>query len=82
MADKPIATVTHYYDRIGVAVIKLNNSLAVGDAIKIQGPQGEFTQKVESIQLEHKQLESAKKGQEVGLKVDQPVKGKNLVFKA
>ena len=81
MADKPIATVTHYYDHIGVAVIKLNNNLAVGDTIKIQGPKEEFTQKVESIQLEHKQLQTAKKGQEVGLKVDKPVKDKNPIFK-
>ena len=81
MADKPIATVTHYYDRIGVAVVKLNGNLAVGDTVKIEGPQGEFTQKVESMQLAHTKLDTAKKGQEIGLKVDQPVKERNLVFK-
>lgn len=82
MADKPVATVTHYYDKIGVAVIKLAGDLSVGDTIKIEGPQGEFTQTAASMQFDHKPVEKAKKGQEVGLKVDQPVKPKNLVFKA
>ena len=81
MADAKIGKVTHYYDKIGVAVIELNNSLAAGDEIKISGHDNEFTQKVESMQVEHKAVEKAKKGDLVGLKVDKKVKEGDEVFR-
>lgn len=71
MADFKVGKVTHYYDKIGVAVVELTDSLSVGDTIKISGHDKEFTMKVESIQVEHQQIHDAKKGDAVGLKVDQ-----------
>ena len=74
MADKPVGMVTHYFDHIGVAVIKIEKGdLAVGDKIKIQAKDGDFEQPVESMQIEHQQIEKAKTGDEFGLKVEQPV---------
>ena len=67
-----MGTVSHYYDKIGVAVVEVTSVLHVGDHIKIAGS-GEFTQAVDSIQVEHEKKESAKKGDTVGLKVIQPV---------
>ena len=81
MADVKIGMVTHYYDRIGVGIVKLNAPLHVGDTIKVLGKNGEFTQKVESMQLEHQIIESAKRGGEVGIKFDQKVREKDGVFK-
>lgn len=81
MADKPAGKVTHYYDKIGVAVIEIQSPLAVGDEIKISGHDCEFTQKIESIQIEHEQIQKAGKGKVVGLKVDQAVKENDLIFK-
>ncbi|PIR48800.1 hypothetical protein COU80_03865 [Candidatus Peregrinibacteria bacterium CG10_big_fil_rev_8_21_14_0_10_55_24] len=71
---KSIGTVTHFYDRIGVAVIKLKAALKVGDIIHFSRKGEElFCQPVESIQIDHETLKAAKKGQEIGLKVTTPV---------
>lgn len=81
MADKKVGTITHYYDKISVAIIDLTAALSVGDKVKIVKDDGEFELKVESMQVDHKQVEKAKKGDVVGLKVSQPVKAKAKVYK-
>lgn len=81
MADTKIGVVTHYYDKIGVGIVRLDGTLGVGDNIKIVGKNGEFTQAVSSMQIEHQSLKSAKKGDEVGIKLDNAVKEKDQVFK-
>lgn len=69
-AEKVIGKVTHYYDRIGVAVVALEENLKIGDTIRLKRGKTEFTQKALSIQKDHTPLTVAHKGQEVGLKVD------------
>lgn len=82
MADFKIGKVTHYYDKIGVAVVELDGTLVVGDSIKFaRGGEDLFTQKVESIQIEHEKVDSAGKGQVVGLKTEQEVKEGAEVYK-
>ena len=71
---KPIGTVIHYYDKIGVGVIKLKGSLKVGDTIKLQRGDQEFTQTIESIQVNHENIEKAKKGDDVGIKLNEKIK--------
>jgi translation elongation factor EF-1alpha len=77
-----VGTVTHYYDKIAVAVIKLaSGDIKVGDEIKFQDKEGnEFTQKVDSMQIEHASIDIAKKGDEFGLKVEKEVKPRTSVF--
>ena len=79
---KPIGTVVHYFDKIGVGVLKLNGTLKVGDTITLKRNDDEFSQPVESLQVDHENIPSAKKGDDVGLKLEQPVKEGTLVFKA
>ncbi len=79
---KPIGTVIHFFDKIRVAVVKLNAALKIGDKIRIEGHGKSFEQTVSSMQIEHEKLTEAKKGQEVGMKVTQPVKAGDIVFKA
>lgn len=82
MADTKIGKVTHYYDKIGVAVIELSANLKVGDTIKFtRGGEDLFNQTVSSIQMEHQNVEEAGKGQAVGLKVEQEVKDGAEVYK-
>jgi translation elongation factor EF-1alpha len=70
-----LGKITHYYDHIGVAVVKImKKPLAVGDTVKISHGDDTFTQTVESLQKEHEQLKKAKPGDIVGMKVDKPVK--------
>jgi putative protease len=70
---KKIGTVTHYYNNIGVAVLELSGKLSVGDRVKFVSGKNEFEQTVESMQIEHENIKSAKKGDMIGLKVDEKV---------
>ena len=77
-----VGTVTHYFNKIGVAVVALNSSLKCGDTIRItKGGNPKFSQIVESIEIEHEQVEEAKAGEEIGLKVKQVVRKGCSVFK-
>lgn len=74
MPEKAIGKITHYFGNIGVAVLKLSGKLKVDDEIHIVGHGADFTQKVDSMQVEHEQIKAAKKGDDVGLKVAEKVK--------
>jgi len=79
--EQLIGEITHYFGKIGVAVIKLEDILRVGDNIKIVGGGTEFTQPVESMQIEHAQVQEAKAGESIGLKVAKKVKEGYKVYK-
>ncbi|MGI5826066.1 MAG: hypothetical protein ACOX50_01485 [Patescibacteria group bacterium] len=81
MADVKVGKITHYFDRIGVAVVELSDTLKTGDKVRIGGIIEDFQMTVSSMQVEHEQLEEAKKGDTIGMKVDQPVKVGDEVFK-
>ena len=84
MADVKVGEITHYYDKISVAVLKLTDeSLKVGETIKVTDKDGNerFVQEVASMQIEHQSIPEAKAGQEVGLKVEQEVKESDVVYK-
>ncbi len=78
---KLIGEVTHFYDQINVAVIAVKKELRLGDTIEFVGHGKSFVQKVYSMQIEHEQVSVAKKGQIIGMKVAEPVKEKDLVYK-
>ena len=81
--EKKIGKIFSYYSNIGVAAIDLTDgSLNVGDTIHIKGNTTDFKQKVESIQIEHKEVKSAKKGASVGIKVKDRVRPNDQVFEA
>lgn len=69
-----LGKVIHYYDKIGVAVVKLSKAIKTGDNVKFVHGDKEFTQPVLSMQLEHEAIKAGKKGEEVAMKVDQVVK--------
>ena len=77
---KPIGQVSHFFDKINVAVIKLVKSLKVGDKIRIAGGTTDFTQPVKSMQVEHESIKSAKKGDEIGMKVKEKVRVHDKVY--
>ena len=79
--DILIGKVTHYYNRISVAVVELVGELRVGDQIAILGHTTEFTQPVESLEIEHHKIQIAEAGQEVALKTWEIVRSGDLVYK-
>jgi len=76
-----IGQITHYFGRIGVGIIELTAELKVGDTIHIVGGGRDFTQKVDSMQIEHENVETAAAGEAIGLKFDQVVKEGDVVYK-
>jgi len=80
--EKFIGEVTHYFTNIGVAVVEIKEGeLKTGDKIHIKGATSDFEQKVESMQIEHENVEKAKKGQMIGLKVEQQAREGDQVYK-
>lgn len=80
MAEHLVGTVSHYYGNLGVAGIELVSELKVGDTIHIHGHTSDFTQTVDSIQIEHETVESAKVGDPAGVKVVQRARVHDQVF--
>lgn len=81
MEEKEVGRVSHYFSKIGVAAIELTDTLAVGDTIHIQGHTTDFTQTVESLQIEHESVEQAGAGQAIGIKVKDRVREHDKVYK-
>lgn len=77
-----IGRVIHYFSNIGVAVVKLEKPLSLGDNIRIVGgEETDFNQVIESMEVEHKKIKKAKKGDEIGLKVKDKVREGYKVYK-
>ncbi len=81
MAEKEVGRVTHYFDKAGVAVVKLSGAISTGDAIKFKKGDAEFTDIVESIQVNHEPMISAKAGDEVAIKISQQAKEGATLYK-
>ncbi|MBI2558776.1 hypothetical protein HYW20_05615 [Candidatus Woesearchaeota archaeon] len=82
MEEMQVGKVTHYFAKIGVAVIEVTGgSIKVGDEIHLKGHTTDFKQKVDSMQIEHEKLEIAEPGQSVGIKVEEPARANDLVYK-
>lgn len=79
---KLIGEVTHYFDKIGVAIIELAGPLSVGDKIRIIGGEAtDFDQVVESMEIEHEKIKKAKKGDSIGVEVKEKVREGYKVYK-
>jgi len=76
-----VGKVTHYYNHISVAVLELTGNLEVGDAIHILGRITDFDQRIGSMEIEHQKVHSVGPGMEIALKVIEPVRAGDTVFK-
>ena len=76
-----IGQITHFFSKINVAVIELKAPLKVGDTIVIKGPTTDSQQVVDSMQIEHQNVQTALAGQSIGMKVAQRVRETDAVFK-
>lgn len=82
MERTKVGEVFHYYGKLGVAAIRLTDgALAVGDTIQVQGPSTNLTQAIDAMQIEHGSVARAEKGQEVGVKLKERARERDLVYK-
>lgn len=78
---KLIGLITHYFPHVQAAVIKLKGPLAKGDTVKIKGYTTDLTQIVASMQIDRVDIQTAKKGDEIGLQVSSRVRQQDKVYK-
>jgi len=76
-----VGEVIHYYPKIEVAIVELKASLKMGDKILIKGSTTYFNQIVDSIQIEHKDVQLAEAGNFIGLKVAEKVREKDKLYR-
>ena len=82
MEEKKVARITHFFDKIGVAVMKIeDSSISVGETIHIKGSTTDFEQEISSMQIDHSEVEQADPGQSVGIKLDKKAREQDLVYK-
>jgi translation initiation factor IF-2 len=82
MAEQLIGEVTHYFGKAQVAGIKITDGeLSVGDTIHIVGHTSDFTQNIESMQIDRVPVESAKVGDEIGIKVSEHAREHDAVYR-
>lgn len=80
--EKRIGKLVHYFDKIKVVVVKVNDILSIGDIIRIKGgKETDFKQKIVSMEINGQKIKKAKKGQEIGIKVKEKAREGYLVFK-
>ena len=79
--EQYIGKVTHYFNRIGVAVLELEDGLTVGDTVHISGYTTDFVQQVQSMEVDHRKMQSVGAGADVALKVDDRARADDKVYK-
>jgi predicted ribosome-associated RNA-binding protein Tma20 len=80
--EQLVGKITHYFPKIGVAVVKLSANLRQGDEILVKGTHATFRQMVTSMQVEHANISQAAPGQEIGMKVSQLVHVGDQVYRS
>lgn len=82
MPEEEIGKISDYFRKIEVAAIEITQgTLSVGDTIRIKGHTTDFTQVVESMQIEHQDVQTAKAGDSIGTKVKDHVRDHDKVYK-
>jgi hypothetical protein len=77
---QPIGQVTHYFDRISVAVVYLWQEVAIGNWIHLYGPKTNFVQQVHSMQIDHQPIEEAFAEQEIAIQVEDKVRKGDYIY--
>ena len=82
MEEEKIGFVSNYFSNISVAAIEITNkTVSVGDTLHFLGHTTDFESRVNSMQIEHKSVTEAKKGDSVGVKVSEKARRGDKVYK-
>ncbi len=81
MDEELVGTVTHYFPKPGVGVVKLSATISLGDTLHFHGHTTDFSQKIESMEIDHATVETAESGAELAIKIDERVRHGDVVYK-
>ncbi len=80
--EERIGSVIKFFDKTSIAAVKLDfGDLSVGDTVHVKGNNTDFTQKIEIMEFDHQPVQKALRGQFTGIRLSQPVKPFDLVYK-
>lgn len=80
--EKPVGVVTHFYSNLGVAIVKFNKAMKSGTKLRYKGATTDFEETAHSMQFDHKPIDIAPKGKQVGIEVKEKVREGDRVFTA
>lgn len=78
--EKEIGKITHFFDKISVGIVELSSTMKKGDKIHVKGHTTDFTLDVDSIQINKEEVEAAKSGEIVGLKLTEEAREGDKVY--
>ena len=81
MEEIEVGKITHYFGHLGVAAIDVTGEIKVGDTLHIKGHTSDFTEVIESMQVEHASVTVAKPGDKIGIKVKEHTREHDIVYK-
>lgn len=81
MKEEKIGRITHFFPHVPAGAIELEGELAVGDTIHIKGHTTDFTQAVESMQIDNKSVQKGKRGDDIAIKMKERVRIHDIVYK-
>lgn len=76
-----VGRVSHFFTKINVAIIEVEEPISVGDRIFIKGPTTDIEQTIDSMEIEHDKVQKAEAGQSIGMKVNARVRENDVVYK-
>jgi translation elongation factor EF-1alpha len=76
-----VGRVSHFFTKINVAIIEVEEPISVGDRIFIKGPTTDIEQTIDSMEIEHAKVQKAEAGQSIGMKVNDRVRENDIVYK-
>lgn len=80
--EMEVGKVTIFFAKPSVVAIEITSgTLSIGDTIRIKGATTNFDQKIESMEIDRKPIQSATAGQSVGIKVKERARPHDKVYK-
>ena len=80
MSMNEVGEIIHMFPKIGVAVVKVTSTLRKGDQIVIKGTGTDFEQVITSMQVDKQEVDEANAGDDIGLKIEEPVRKGDRIF--
>ena len=81
MTEQPIGKITHYFPKISVAAATLTGELKVGDRVRVKGHTTDFTETIQSLEIEHQKVDRAGPGDKVAFEVSEKARPGDQVFR-
>lgn len=79
--EERVGEVTHYFGKISVAVLKIDKGIKLGESLHFVGKHTDFSQEIDSLQIEHQDVTEAEAGSDVAMKVKDRVRSGDAVFR-